>query len=335
MRAAKFAQICLAAGLACAIVTLLSLPGNAKQNAQEQDTSFHEGTFGSFPIATNPPYPGCIHVHGALAIFNFDEYVPPGFTIAARTPVAGTVKGVAGARETYGPGWWYCPPLTPVVDTSGLIIGFHVIKITGLGEITERLIATGEITNFFKEKHDPAGFGVSIAYKFPWINSIAIAPFAEFDYLHLPVNHTFPNGSFLGTTANVAGTFGIKIGPQITQSLWVYGIAGVSVLNETLNINFIPVSSSRDATVAGATFGGGVAWQPSFLQGFGLPVALNFEYEHTWWQDAHFDAPAASPAFNYTFRRQDDLFKFGVTIALSPSAPAAERPIPVKTRPSK
>jgi hypothetical protein len=146
---------------------------------------------------------------------------------------------------------------------------------------------------------------------------------AEFDYLNLPVNHTFPNGSFLGTTANVAGTFGIK------------GIAGVSVLNETLNVNFIPVSSSRDATVAGATLGGGVAWQPSFLQGFGLPVALNFEYQHTWWQDAHFDAPAASPAFNYTFRRQDDLFKFGVTVALSPSAPTTERPIPVKARPSK
>jgi hypothetical protein len=64
-------------------------------------------------------------------------------------------------------------------------------------------------------------------------------------------------------------------------------------------------------------------------------VALNFEYTHTWWQDAHFDSPAASPFFNYTFRRQDDLFKFGFTVALSPSAPAAEPPIPVKARPSK
>jgi hypothetical protein len=27
------------------------------------------------------------------------------------------------------------------------------------------------------------------------------------------------------------------------------------------------------------------------------------EYRHTWWQDATFSTPTASPAFNYTFRR--------------------------------
>ena len=326
MRAAKFAQICLAAAVTGAAAAFSPVPVHAQPHISSTE------------VYTNvpQPYPDCIEVdsddsfHVVASLFaGYEDKGPVSFSTLEGHP------GHYGESGTH----WYCPPrrtvLRPALNPNGVFIGLYVIKITGSNEVTERFIDTNEITNFFRDRHDPAGFGVSIAYKFPWINSIALAPFAEFDYLHASVNHTFPNGSFLGTTANVAGTFGVKIGPQITQSLWVYGIAGVSVLNETLNINFIPVSSSRDATVAGATVGAGLAWQPSFLQGFGLPVALNFEYEHTWWQDAHFDAPAASPAFNYTFRRQDDLFKFGVTVALSPSAPVAEPPIPVKARPSK
>jgi len=88
------------------------------------------------------------------------------------------------------------------------------------------------------------------------------------------------------------------------MGLWLYGIAGVSVLNETLNVNFIPVASSRNTTVPGGTLGIGGAWQPGFLQGFSRPVALFAEYQHTWWQDAQFNTPAASPAFNYNFRRK-------------------------------
>jgi len=33
------------------------------------------------------------------------------------------------------------------------------------------------------------------------------------------------------------GTFGVKAGPQLGAGVWLYGFAGVSVLNETLNIN--------------------------------------------------------------------------------------------------
>jgi hypothetical protein len=60
-------------------------------------------------------------------------------------------------------------------------------------------------------------------------------------------------GSVLGTTDNFIGTAGVEIGPQLDKGLWLYGIAGVSVLNETLNVNFIPMSSSSGATVPGAT----------------------------------------------------------------------------------
>ena len=220
-----------------------------------------------------------------------------------------------------------CPPSQAAAST-GLYLGGELVKNWGWVRSTERLAATDVVTNQFSDRADPFGGGVIVGYKFaPWANSIVASPFASFDFMHSSVNHTFPGGSFLGTTANFMGTAGVKIGPQLDMGLWLYGIAGESVLNETLNINFIPVASSTNATVAGATLGLGGAWQPAFLQGFGRPVSLFLEYQHTWWQDASFNTPAASPLFNYSFARQDDVVKFGFTVPIS--APPLAPPPPI------
>jgi hypothetical protein len=125
------------------------------------------------------------------------------------------------------------------------------------------------------------------------------------------------------------GTGGVKIGPRF-DAFWLYGIAGVSVLNETLNVNFIPVASSQSTWVAGGTLGVGGAWQPSFLQGFGRPVSLFLEYQHTWWQSENFNTPAASPFFNYNFRREDDVVKFGFIVSLGAPPPVGAPSYPVK-----
>jgi hypothetical protein len=226
-----------------------------------------------------------------------------------------------------------CPPPQTAAST-GLYLGGELVKNWGWVRSTERLAATDVVTNQFSDRADPFGAGVIVGYKFaPWANSIVVSPFASFDFIHAPVNHTFANGSYLGTTANFMGTAGVKIGPQLDIGLWLYGIAGVSVLNETLNINFIPVSSSQSAWVAGGTLGAGIAWQPGFLQGFGHPVSLFLEYQHTWWQDATFNAPAASPFFNYTFARQDDVVKVGFTVDLSTPTPPASVPMYRKAPP--
>lgn len=227
-----------------------------------------------------------------------------------------------------------CPPSQTSAST-GLYLGGELVKNWGWVRSTERSAATGAVTSQFSDRADPFGGGVIVGYKFaPWANNIVVSPFASFDFIRAPVNHVFPGGSYLGTTDNFVGTGGVKIGPQFDMGLWLYGIAGVSVLNETLKLNFIPVLSTQSATVAGATVGLGGAMQPAFLQGFGHPVSLFLEYQHTWWQDANFNTPAASPLFNYTFRREDDVVKFGFTVSLDPTPPAT--PIyPVKALPPK
>ena len=228
-----------------------------------------------------------------------------------------------------------CPP-PQNASSAGLYIGGELVKNWGWVRSTERLASTDVVTNQFSDRADPVGGGFLVGYKFaPWANSIIVSPFASFDFLSAPVNHTFPGGSYLGTTANFMGTFGVKAGPEIGAGVWLYGIAGVSVLNETLNINFIPVASSQSAWVAGGTLGVGGAFQPGFLQGFGHPVSVFAEYQHTWWQDANFNTPAASTFFNYNFRREDDVVKLGFTVDLSSPPPPVGGPNYLKALPAK
>ena len=212
-----------------------------------------------------------------------------------------------------------CPP-PQTASSTGLYLGGELVKNWGWVQSTERSAATGVITDQFSGRGDPVGGGLIIGYKFtPWANNIVVSPFASFDFIHTPVN-TFPGVGFLGTTANFMGTLGFKAGPQLDMGLWLYGIAGISVLNETLNVNFA-VASSQSVTVPGVTIGIGGAWQPAFLQGFGRPVSLFVEYQHIWWQDATFNTPAAVPGSNFTFRREDDVVKFGFTVSLSAPPP--------------
>jgi opacity protein-like surface antigen len=224
----------------------------------------------------------------------------------------------------------------PVFYRGGMI-GIYLIKTDGESKIYERFIRTDEIANFFKEVHDPVGVGVHFSYGFtPWNNSVVVAPFVAIEAPNISVYHTFPGGSYLGTTSNVSGTIGLKVGPALSQDVWVYGLAGVSALNQTMKINFIPAFSSSGTTVAGATVGAGFAWHPASWQLANHPVSLFAEYQHTWWDDAHFNAPSASPAFNYTFRRQDDLVKLGLNISLGDfDAPPPASAFPVKAKPMK
>jgi hypothetical protein len=228
-----------------------------------------------------------------------------------------------------------CPP-PETASATGLYIGGELVKNWGWVRSTERLATTYVVTNQFSDRADPVGGGFLIGYKFaPWANNVIVSPFASFDFLNSPVNHTFPSGSYLGTTANFMGTGGVKIGPQLGSGAWLYGIAGVSVMNETLNINFIPVASSQSAWVAGGTVGVGGAFQPGFLQGFGHPVSVFAEYQHTWWQSANFNTPAASPLFNYNFARQDDVVKLGFTVSFGATSSPPAPSYPVKALPPK
>ena len=85
-----------------------------------------------------------------------------------------------------------CPP-PQTASSTGLYIGGELVKNWGWVRSTERLASTDVVTNQFSDRADPVGGGFLVGYKFaPWANSIIVSPFASFDFLSAPVNHTFP-----------------------------------------------------------------------------------------------------------------------------------------------
>jgi hypothetical protein len=210
----------------------------------------------------------------------------------------------------------------------GAVIGLQIIKVTGDGHFVERLVSTDQITNTFDPRKDPVGGGLLLGYGFNLSNNIGFMPFLSVDFPNISVKQTFANGSFLGTASGVSGTAGIKVGPQFND-VWLYGIAGVSALGEALKVNFLPVTSSTDTIVPGATVGAGIAYKLPNLPN----VSLFAEYQHTWWRDGKFNTPAASPLFDYSFGRQDDVVKLGFTVSLGATSPTAAPSYPVKALP--
>jgi opacity protein-like surface antigen len=213
-----------------------------------------------------------------------------------------------------------CPPKTQSMVPSGtpsgeFYVGIEGLKNTGDQRIIESEADTGTVTNRLQRREDPLGVGIVVGYNVaPWNNNIVVGPFASFDYLRQTINHTFAGGTYIGSTTNWVATFGAKAGFAVYPGISVYGLTGLGVLNETLNVNFGGPVTSSNKTVPGFALGGGAEWRPAMLQGWGRPVALFVQYQHTWWDDAKLDRPAASPLFNYNYKRDDDTIRFGFNI---------------------
>jgi hypothetical protein len=145
-----------------------------------------------------------------------------------------------------------------------------------------------------------------------------IEPFVQIEDPNISAQFNFPRGSFIGVTSNFEVTTGVKAGPTLFlpggTPVWLYGTLAASFENDKLTINFVPISSSEDKTIAGLTIGIGGAIMPAGLQLFGMPTAFSVEYQHTFWQTAHFDMPASSSSFNFTFPRDDDKVMVGLHV---------------------
>ena len=226
--------------------------------------------------------------------------------------------------------WQPCPPppqstglqTTPSTSWTGGYLGGELVKNWGRVRSTETLAATGAITNQFSDSGDPFGLGLVAGYNFtPWNTNFVIGPFASADWMRQTINHNFAGGQFLGSTTNWIFTVGGKAGVVATPGLLLYGLAGAAFLNQNLNVNFV-TAASNNTTTPGFTLGVGGEYQPQSWMLAGSPVSVFGQYQHTWWSTANFNTPASSPAFNYSFRRQDDTIKLGVLIHFSPQLPA-------------
>ncbi len=184
-------------------------------------------------------------------------------------------------------------------------LGIELAKNSGVERKIERNAFNDAVTNNFRDSGDPLGIGIVAGYNFrPSNGNFVVGPFASF-FITAP-------------------------------GLYLYGLAGAAFVNHDLNVNFATAARSN-VTTPGFTLGLGGEYHPSSWQITGHPVTLFAQYQHTWWNDANFNTPTSSPAFNYAFRREDDTLKLGVNFyfGADQSQPAASQKYPVKAPASK
>jgi hypothetical protein len=245
-------------------------------------------------------------------------------------PKTVVVPGTAGSSAPHvaapPPPTEYRPQDQVMMRWTGPNVGVQLSGILPTMTWTEMLAATEEITDRNNVLGNPgadvgvtAGFAAAVNTP---IGGVIVDPFVSADYIGHAVEQPLGGSAFLATRSNYQVTAGVKFGPLVGANSWVYGIGGLSFLNETMTVtSFVPVSSEKTTTVPGLTLGvGGAAQVPALSDFFGHPVAVSAEYRHTFWQTAHFNEPPAWQLSDYAFRRDDDALMLGLTVFLNPGA---------------
>jgi hypothetical protein len=198
--------------------------------------------------------------------------------------------------------------------------------------------ATGVQTNHFSDSGNGFGGGINGGFNWmPWGGSIVTGVVFDANGLSDKVNHTFPGGTFIGSTVNFEGSADVRAGVLVTPSTLLYGQTGVSVSDQRLQINFGGPITDTTQWTAGYNLGGGAEWKlPATALPWGRSTSLFVSYDHTWWSKASLGMPAASPFFNYTWLRQSDAVMAGLRIYFgAPAATVSPGIMVVKAPPSK
>jgi len=151
-------------------------------------------------------------------------------------------------------------------------------------------------------------------------------PFASISIMDQNTVTLFPGtGASLGDTQHVDGTIGGMAGFDVPPGAFFYGLLGASLRNTTAFINFGPVTRVNKMD-PGVTFGAGVM-QPIA----GTSMAFFMQWTYTHYEKFTIDGGAASPAFTYTFGRDENKLTAGLMWHLPYAVSSAPySPLPTK-----
>lgn len=250
-------------------------------------------------------------------------------------PVATPVTGLPKTKRTKRRIVEDQPPLPrDRMFTSYVYFGGSVIPNSGSLTIIETLAATGQETNRFDRNSGGTGGGFSVGFVSPMTlipgsDPLILTPFLSADFPNNKVEQRFSPTSFIGERVKFVGTAGLQFGRMVTPDLQIYGLAGIAVVNKEFTIDFGgPIKSTDSQWLFGGTIGIGANYQPPGLTFLGQPLILFAQYQHVFVQDGEMNRPAVSPAFNYRFENDLDIFKFGVNVPLgSPTVDTDQVPL--------
>lgn len=211
-----------------------------------------------------------------------------------------------------------CPPnehaSLPPTDTAGWGGAFVGISVTGSWsdvDTFEFLHATDILTNDLHDSGDGYGVGINGGYNWqPWDNSVVVGAVFNVDLAHDSVRHDFGGGDYIGSVRRFTGTAQGRIGTLVSPDLLLYGQTGFSIADQRLQIEFGGPETDESRTTWGYALGGGAELMLHCEQ-FSR-MSLFVDYDHIWWNNASLFAPAASPFFDYQWKRRSDIVRLGV-----------------------
>lgn len=192
------------------------------------------------------------------------------------------------------------------------------ITVEGVGSwsrvgLYEYFDATDLLTNRFHDTGSGRGIGIGIGQNWqPWDDNTVVGVVFNVDLEHDGVRHDFPpSTAYIGVVTRFTGSAQARIGTLVTPNVLLYGHTGVSIADQSLNIDFGGPETRDHHTTPGYSLGaGGEMMLEDGL--FGAPASLFVDYDHTWWNNAWLFRPAASPFFDYRWKTTSDVVRFGV-----------------------
>lgn len=198
----------------------------------------------------------------------------------------------------------------------GPFVGVHVVGSFSRVNTFEFFDLTGMRTNAFGDRGSGAGGGINFGWNWqPWTPTTLFGVVVDINGLNDSVRRDFAGGNSISSVVNVTASVQLRGGVLAVPSLLLYGQGGFVVANEELKIDFGGPKTDENQLVPGGTIGFGAEWKLATNPlPFGRSFSLFGEYGRTWWGDARLRMPAASPLFDYTWRRETDTVKFGARI---------------------
>lgn len=217
-------------------------------------------------------------------------------------------------RETIGSGCKNSPTSVQNCSFAGSFIGVQVVSSWSRVGTAEFLASTGAQTNHFDDSGSGFGGGINFGHNWqPWSNNVFVGVVFDVNFLNDMVQHNFAGGNYIGSVVNLTASAQVRGGVLATPNLLLYGQTGLSIANQQLKIDFGGPETNESKITPGYTLGGGAEWRLStnLIPRFGRSTSLFLDYRHTWWNTATLTMPAASPFFNYTWKRESDQILLG------------------------
>lgn len=196
----------------------------------------------------------------------------------------------------------------------GPFVGFGVRGLHAGSHLTERLNATGVVTNRF---HPSAGaFALAIEGGYSWMLNprMFAAMSVALTLTNARTARDFGGGAAFGSVINAYLTTTGQLGYLLAPTVAVFAEAGLGLANQRTFVTFAP-ADSRTQIVPGLVLGLGLKIALEGFQPFGKPALFTARYQYLHWASARVSPPGL---FNYSAQTNMHTFRIGLEFPFGP-----------------